>query len=55
MKTLMLDVFPEILAPQNMLRSMSKKSFLRGLLEKQQDKLVKTLLQSEWQHIYNIC
>ena len=52
--TLIADVFPEVLAPKNMVRSMSKKPFLRGFLDRQQGKWVKTLLQSERQHLYNI-
>ena len=52
--TLIADVFPEVLAPKNMVRSMSKKPFLRGFLDRQQGKWVKTLLQSERQRLYNI-
>ena len=49
--TVIADVFPEIPAPKNMVRLMSKRPLLRGLLEKQHGKCVETLLQSEWQHL----
>ena len=52
--TLVPDVFPEVMAPKNMLGYMSKKPCFRGPLDRQQGKWVQTLLQSEWQHIYNI-
>ena len=52
--TLIAQAFPEILAPKNMLRSMSKKSCFRGPLDREHCKWVETLLQSEWQHLYNI-
>ena len=49
--TLIADVFPEIPTPKNVVREMSKRPCLRGLLEKQHGKCVETLLQSEWQHL----
>ena len=52
--TLRADVFPEILASKNMVRSISKKPCFRGPLDKQHNKWVNTLLESEWQHLYNI-
>ena len=52
--TLVADVFPEILAPKNMVRSMSKKPCFGGHLDRQQGKWVNTLLQSKWQHPDNI-
>ena len=52
--TLVADVFLEIAAPKNMVSLMSKKLCFRGPLDRQQPKSVKTLLQSEWQHIYTI-
>ena len=44
--TVIADVFPKIPTPKNMVRSMSKRPSLRGLLEKQRGKCVETLLQS---------
>ena len=52
--TLIADVFQEIPAPKNMVRSMSKKSCFRGLLDREPGKLVETMLQSEWQQVYKI-
>ena len=52
--TFVADVFPEIPALKNLLRSMSKKPFFRGPLDREHCKWVETLLQSEWQHLYNI-
>ena len=52
--TLIADVFPKILVPKNMVKYMSKNPCLRGPLERQHGKWVETLLQSEWQHLYNI-
>ena len=52
--TLLADVFPEMLAPKNKVRQMSKKPCFRGPLEKQHGKWVKILFQSEREHLYNI-
>ena len=52
--TLVADVFPEVPGPKNMLREMSKKPCFRGHLDRQEGKWVQTLLQPEWQNIYNI-
>ena len=52
--TLVSNIFLEIPAPENMVRYMSKKECFRALLDRQQGNLVETLLQSEWQHLYNI-
>ena len=52
--TLVADVFPEVIAPKNILREMSKKPCFRGPLDRQQGKWVQTLLHSEWQNLYNI-
>ena len=41
--TLIFDVFPEIPAPKNMVRQMSKKSCFRRPLDRQQGKWVETL------------
>ena len=45
--TLIADVFREIAAAKNMGRKMSKKPCFRGYLERQEGKLVETLLESE--------
>ena len=52
--TLIADVFRKIPAPENMVRLMSKKPCFRGALDRQQGKWDETLLQSEWQQLYNI-
>ena len=52
--TLIADVFPEIPAKKNMVRSISKKPCIRGLLARKGGKCIETLLQSEWQHLYHI-
>ena len=52
--TLVAHRFSEIPAQKSMLRQMSKKPCFRGPLDRQQGKWVETLLQSEWQHLYNI-
>ena len=51
---LVADVFLETTAPKNMFRSISKKPCFRRAFDRQHDKWVETLLQSEWQHLYNI-
>ena len=53
--TLIADVFPELPAPKNVVRSMSKKLRFTGRFDRQHGKWVETLLQSERQHLYNIC
>ena len=52
--TLVVDVFPEIPAPKNIVRKMPKKLRFRGPLDRQQGNWIETLLQSEWQNLYNI-
>ena len=52
--TLIAHVFPEIVAPKNMVRQVSKKPCFRGPLHRQQGKWDETLLQSEGLHLYNI-
>ena len=52
--TLIADVFRKIPAPKNMVRLMSKKPCFRGPLGREHGKCVETLLQSEYQHLYNI-
>ena len=41
--TLIADVFPEIPAPKNMVRYMSKKPCFGGPLDREQGKLIETL------------
>ena len=45
--TLIADVFPEILAPREMVRSMSKKPYFGDPLDREQGKWVETMLQSK--------
>ena len=52
--TLIADVFREIPAPKNMVKEMTKKPCFRGPFDKQRGKWVETLLQFEWQNLYNI-
>ena len=53
--TVIADVFPEIPAPEKMVRRMSKRRCLRGPLDREHRKSVETMFQSEWQHLYKIC
>ena len=50
--TLIVDVLPEITAPKNMVREMSKKPCFRGPSDREYVKLVKIKFQSEWQNVY---
>ena len=52
--TLIADVFPQLPAPKNVVRSMSKKLCFTGQFDRQHGKLVETLLQSEKQLLCNI-
>ena len=52
--SLVADVFPEVMAPKNMLRKMSKTPCFRVPLDRQQGIWVETMLQSEKQHPCNI-
>ena len=52
--TLVADVFLEISAQKDMVRKMSKEPCFKEPLDREQGKWVETLLQSEWQHLYNI-
>ena len=49
--TFLAYVFPEITAPKNTLRYMSRKLCFRGPLERKRSKCMETLFQSEWQHL----
>ena len=45
--TVIADVFPEITAPKNMVREMSKRPCFRGPSDREHGKSVKTMFQSE--------
>ena len=47
--TLIVDFFPKLRTPENVVRYMCKKSRLKGLFEGQHGKRVQTLLRSEQQ------
>ena len=53
--TLIADVFPERPPLKNIDRYMAKEPCFRGRLDSQRGKCIETLLQFEWQHLYNIC
>ena len=48
------DFFPKLRTPENVVRYMSKKSRLKGPVDKQHGKRVQTLLRSGQQHRYHI-
>ena len=52
--TLIADVFPEVPAATNMVRYMSKKPSFKAHSDREHGKWVETLLQSKWQHLFNI-
>ena len=52
--TLIPDLFSKLRTPENMARYMSKKSRLKGPIDKQHGKRLQTLLRSEQQHCYHI-
>ena len=52
--TLIADLFPKLHTPENVVRYMSKKSRFEGPFDRQHDKRVQTVLQSERQHGYHI-
>ena len=52
--TLIADLFSKLRTPENMARYMSKKSRLKGPIDKQHGKRLQTLLRSEQQHCYHI-
>ena len=52
--TLIADVFPKLRTPENLVRSMSKKTRFKGSFEKQHGKRAQTLLKLAWQHLYDI-
>ena len=52
--TLIADLFAKLRTPKNVVRYLSKKSRFKGPFDRQHDKRVQTLLQSEPQHRYHI-
>ena len=52
--TFIADVFPKLRSPENMVRSMPKKSRFRGSVEKQQAKCAETLFKLEGHLPYHI-
>ena len=48
------DVFPQLPALKNLVRSTSKKLCFTGPFDRQDGKCVETLLQCQTQHLYNI-
>ena len=52
--TLIVEVFPKLRTPKNMVTSMSKKSRFKGSFGKQHGKRAQTLLKFAWQHLYHI-
>ena len=52
--TLKADVFPKLRTPKNMVRQMLQKPRLRGSVEKQHGKWVKTLSKFEGHLLYHI-
>ena len=47
-------VFPKLRTLKNVVRSMSKKSFLRGQFEKEDGKRVQTFLKFRRRHLHHI-
>ena len=52
--TLIADLFAKLRTPKNVVRYMSKKSHLKGPLDRQHGKLVQTLLRSESHYRYHM-
>ena len=52
--SLIADLFPKLWTPENLVRSMSKKSRFKGSFGKQHGKRAQTLLKFAWQHLYHI-
>ena len=52
--TFIVDVFPKLRAPKNVVRSMSKNSSLKGPFDRKHGKWVEEHLQSKPQHPYHI-
>ena len=52
--TLIPEVFPKLRTPKNIVRSMSKRSRLKGSFGKHHAKRAQTLLKFAWQNLYHI-
>ena len=52
--TLIADVFAKLRTPENLVRSMSKKTRFKGSFEKQHGKRAQTLLKFALQNLYHI-
>ena len=52
--TLIPEVFPKLRTPKKKVKSMAKKSRLKGSFGKQHGKRAKTLLKFAWQQLYHI-
>ena len=52
--TLIVEVFPKLRTPKNMVTSMSRESRFKGSFGKQHGKRAQTLLKFAWQHLYHI-
>ena len=52
--TLIAKVFLKLRTPENLVRSMPKKSSFKGSFGKQHGKRDQTLLKFAWQHLYRI-
>ena len=52
--TLIAYVFPQLRTPEDVVREMSKKSRLRGSLNREHSKRAETLIQSQRQQLYHI-
>ena len=54
MMTVIAYVIRKIPSAKNMVREMSKKPGFRAHLDREHGKCMETLLESEWQQLYNI-
>ena len=52
--TLIAYFFPKLRTPENVARSISKKSRFKGPFDRQHDKRIQTLLRSGQRHCYHI-
>ena len=52
--TIILDVFPKLWTPKNLVKQMSKEPRFRGPFDRQHGKGNQTLLKPEPQHFYHI-
>ena len=52
--TIIAYVISGIPVPRNMVRWMAQKPSFRGPLDRQRSNCIEKLLESQWQHLYNI-